>query len=350
MVAAGQTGTAPSGVEIPVFDGQVEADGTAQVRASLDLTTDGTDMWPWRTVDLLAPYGNEVFVERGVDLGGGAVEWCSLGYYRIETAGQDSPADGPIRIDGKDRMQAILDARLLAPVQFASSVTYGAVVTRLVQAVHPSAVIEWDDSTDTATLGRALIAEEKRWDFIDDLVKSRGKIWYWDHRGILVIKDPPSIASPVWDVNAGVDGVLVSVSRELSRQGVYNAVVASGEATGTDVPVRAVAVNRDPASPTYFYGPFGPVPMFYSSPFLRTTEQAASAAASLLSRQIGLPYNVDFSTIPNPALEPFDAIRLVFGKTSEVHVLEKVTIPLTPEGASTASTKEQTAILIGVEP
>lgn len=349
VVAAGQNGVTPIGTRIPIIDGKVDEDGTAAVRGSLDMTTDGTGQWPARSKDLLAPYGNEVFVERGVDLGGGVTEWCSLGYFRIDTAGQDNPPDGPIRMAARDRMQGVIDARLLTPVQFTSPRTYGGVVNQLIKQVYPSAVIEWDDSTSSATLGRDLITEEKRFEFIDDLVTSRGKIWYWDHRGVLVIRTPPTPYVPVWDVDAGANGVLVSLSRQLSRDGVFNAVVASGEAAGTDTPVRAVAVNSDKSSPTYYYGPFGPVPEFYSSPFLLRPDQAAQAAVALLTKKLGLPYNVDFTAIPNPALEPYDPVRLIYSNKvgSEVHVLQKITVPLTETGTLTASTREQTRILIG---
>lgn len=351
-VAAGQSGTAPVGTEISITDGsssKVELDSTAQVRGTIDLTTDGTGRWPARVADLLAPYGRELFIERGVQLGGGTSEWCSLGYFRIETVDQAAPPDGPIRVEGSDRNQGIIDARLLAPVQYLASATYGQVVSDLVTEVYPTAVIEWDDATDAEAIGRDLIAEEKRYEFIDDLVTALGKIWYWDHRGILVIRTPPAPSDPVWDVNAGEGGVLVTMSRTLSRKGVYNAVVASGEATGTDAPVRGVAVNDNPASPTYYGGAFGPVPRFYSSPFLLTPVQATDAAASLLTQQLGLPYNVDFTAVPNPALEPLDPVRITYSDRAapEVHVLQKLTVPLTESGTLDATTREQTVVLIG---
>jgi len=51
-----QTGTTPTGTRIPIEDGTVSLDGTADVRSTLDLTTDGTKMWPTTAASLLAPY------------------------------------------------------------------------------------------------------------------------------------------------------------------------------------------------------------------------------------------------------------------------------------------------------
>lgn len=352
VCATFQTGTDPDGEDVPILAGSVTLDGTADVRSTLDLTTDGTRMWPVYAADLLAPYGNEIYVERGVQYSAATIEWCGLGYFRIETPDQRQPPDGPIRIVAKDRMAGLIDARLLAPVQYASAVSYGAVVTQLVTQVYPTATIIWDDATNAVAIGRDVIVEENRYGFLDDLVRSVGKIWYWNHRGELVITDAPAVSDPVWDVQAGAGGVLVSMSRSLSRAGVYNAVVAVGEAADSATPVRGVAIDSSPTSPTYYYGRFGPVPRFYNSPFLTTDAQAEAAATAELSRQLGLPYNVDFSAVPNPALEPYDPVRIraSAGSGAETHVLETVTVPLVADAVMTATTREQTAVLIGTLP
>jgi hypothetical protein len=308
VVAAGQTGTDPTGTEIAIIGGDVQADATAAIRATLQLTT--STAFPERASDDLAPYGNEIFVRRGIAFGGGRVEWVSLGYFRIHSVEQDDDPDAPVRIAAQDRMAGIVEARLITPRQFAAATLYGSVVDDLVTEVYPWATIEWDDTTDGDALGRSLIAEEDRWQFLDDLVTSRGKIWYWDHRGVLMIRTAPDVDEPVWEVNAGASGVLIAVSRDLSRDGVYNAVVASGEALDTTEPPRAVAVDDNPLSPTYWEGAFGKVPRFYSSPFITTTDQAQATANAMLRAKLGLPYRVEFQAIVNPALEPWDPVAV----------------------------------------
>jgi hypothetical protein len=349
IVAPGLTGVNPAGTEIPILSGDVHIDGTANIGSTLDLTTDGQGMWPTAASDLLAPYGNELFVRRGIAFGNGTTEWVSLGYFRIQAPEQADAPNGPIRISAQDRMAGIVEARLIAPIQYQPGTTLGTIFTALVGEVYPWATIEWDDATDASTLGRALTAEEDRYKFLNDLVTAAGKVWYWNHRGVLRIETPPAPVDPVWDVNAGGDGVLVNVSRQLSREGVYNAVVATGEAADTEAPARAVAVDDNPESPTYWSGSFGKVPRFYSSPFLTTDAQAASAAEAMLTRSLGLPYSVDFTAVPNPALEPYDPVRVTYlDGRRETHLIERLTVPLAAEGALTASTREQTLIVIGV--
>lgn len=342
-----QTGTTPTGVKIDIIDGDVKLDGTAEIRSTLDLTTNGR--WPVFANDPLTPYGNEIYVKRGVKYSDGLIETVGLGYFRIQAPEQDRAPDGPIKIEARDRMAGIVDGRLLAPVQFLPGATLGFVFNTLVKQVYPSAVIEWDDASDTNVLARSAIADEDRYAFLDKIVRSLGKVWYWDHRGALVIKAVPNPAQPVVEVAAGEGGVLLKLSRSLTRQGVYNAVVATSDAIDATAPVRGVAIDNNPLSPTYFHGRFGPVPRFFASSFLTTQAQAQVAAEAMLRRNLGLPYSVDFTAVPNPALEPWDPIRTRVGRDgpAETHVLETLSIPLVAGVPLTGATREQTVVLIG---
>lgn len=349
VVAPGQTGTDPDGTEVPIFGGSVRLDSAADVRSLLDLTTDGARRFPSRSNRLLAPYSPEIFVERGVVFGGGSTEWVSLGYHRIDTPTQKTVPDGAILLACSDRMANIVDADLTAPRQYQSAQTFGAVVDDLVLDVLPSALVEWDDSTSAQAIGRDLLVERKRYEALRDLVTSVGKVAYFDHRGILVIKSPPDPGSPTYDVTHGKNGVLVEMSRELTRVGVHNGWVVTGESADSTSPVRAVVVDNNPDSPTYWYGDFGKVPGFFTSPVATNEATALDAAASLLRQSIGLPYRVDFGLIPNPALEPLDPIRVSYSDKDgrEKHVIETLVIPLTADVAMAGRTREQTVVIIG---
>jgi hypothetical protein len=342
-----QTGTNPVGQFITVFDGSVALDGKGDVRSTLDLTVDGTRKWPQHIDSAYAPYGNEIYIERGVELSDALVEYVGLGYHRIETPEQAGISDNPIRITAVDRMQGIIEARLLTPQQFIIGTTLGTVVTTLVQQVYPTATIEWDDATFAVPLVRSLIAEDDRYGFINDLVASRGKIWYWDHRGILVIKDAPPVTSVSFEVHHAAYGTLVDLKRVLTREQTYNAVVASGEAPDTNTPVTSTAIDDDASSPTYFYGRFGQKPFYYTSQFLTTEAQCLTAAEALLHQLVGLSYSISFGTIVNPALEPYDVVRLKFSHNEppQLHVLDTVDIPLTEGGVLSSNSRERRVTL-----
>lgn len=350
ICAPGQTGVNPVGTIIPILDGDVRTDATAPIRSSVDMTTDGYRMWPTAATDLLVPYGNELFIERGVVLGDGTTEWVSQGYHRLYDVEQDKVPNGAIRLSGRDRMSGLIDARLLAPRQFAATASVFAVVTTLVQEVYPTVVIEFDFTATTTLLGTPHIAEEDRHGFLLDLITSLGKVWYWDHEGKLQIRSAPDPAAPVWDVNHGADGVLVRMSRALKRDGVYNIVVATGEAPGKEAGVRGVAYDDNPDSPTYWKGTFGQVPEFYNSPFITSQAQAQAAAHAKVRSKIGLPYSVDLTAVPNPASEVLDPVRVTYSDRDrvEIHVLERISMPLVSGGPMQATAREQSTVLIGL--
>jgi hypothetical protein len=341
VVAPGQNQLTPTTLQtLAVESGTVTLDSTAQVRGSLSLTV--ADGWPPSTTSPVTPYGNELFVERGVVFGDGHTEWVSQGYYRINSVEQQSAPSGPLDLTCTDRMQGVVDARLTTPQVFAAGTPVLTVIQALIGAIYPWAVYDYDASLSTTLLASTQTTTDDRFGFLDDLITSYGMVWYWDYRGYLYIHQPPDPLTPVSTVASGQGGVLVSMERQLNRTGVYNGVVASGQDTGAGAVVSALVIDNNPASLTYWYGSFGQIPQFYSSSFITTQAQAVTAGQSLLVQSIGLPYNVDFSSVPNPALEPLDCIQLNYpGRSGESHVLSKVTIPLDAATALTASTRQQ---------
>lgn len=341
-----QTGVNPTGTEIPGIGGDVVSSASAAIRSTLHLTTSAP--WPATAADLLAPYGNEIFVERGIEFGNGLKEWVGLGYYRIETPEQEETPNGPVEVAASDRMAGIIAGRFLSPRQFLSSSTRGQVVDTLIKEVYPAAVTEWDDTgLRDGLLGRTIVAERDRYETLRDLVTSLGKIGYFDHRGIFVVRTASTVTgTPDWTVDAGANGVLVKMSRAITREGIYNVVVATGEATDTDPPSHATVADLSATSPTRYGGPFGPVPRFYTSPFITTDAQARDAASVLLRKNLGLPYQVSLEAVPNPALEPDDVIKVRYptgalSLRSEVHIVETVTIPLDSSTPVTLRTRKQ---------
>lgn len=342
-----QTGTDPDGEEIPIVAGAVTLDATADVRATLDLTTAGT--WPASPGDLLAPYGNEIYVERGVEVSG-TREWVGLGYFRIDRPDQDTAPDGPIRLSCSDRMAGIVDAKLATPITWESGHTFRQAFERMVYEVYPDVAIDYDFDPDGIALGRQVVVDEDRYGFLADWCRAISKVMHFDHAGTLVVASPPDQTSPVWTVDHGRDGVLTALSRSMDRQGIFNAVVAEGEAADGKPPVRAIAYDVGVNSPTYWWGRFGKIPRRYSSSLLARQAQAAQAATTLLSRSLGAPYSISFGIVPNPALEPLDPITVTYDDESpaEHHVIQTLDIGLGEGDAMTGTTREVSTVVIDV--
>lgn len=342
-----QTGEDPTGTEVKITGGGVDFDATAEVRATGSVTL--AEPWPTPRDLSIAPYGSEIFLARGIDLGANGVLWASLGYFRINDDRQGDAARGPVTVSLDDRMMTIIESRFLQPRQWLIGTLVGDIVEEVVTEVYPDAVIVWDDDSNLSQLGRSIIVEESRYEILDTIATGLGKIFYWNTAGQLVFETIPDEQTPVWTVNAGPRGVMVNADRSLSRDNIYNAVVVTGEGADQQEPVRAVAFNNQESSPTRFGGPFGRIPRFYSSPFITTQLQAENAAVNLLQRSLGATYDVGLSAVPNPALRPYDPIRVVYDDgTREMHVVERVSVPLTNDGTMNIATRESVIVSIGV--
>lgn len=341
LVEPGQYGVKPTGEEIPIVSGSVTLDITAKIRTTLDMTT--AHAWPEDASSGLTPYGNEVFVERGIVYGDETTEWVSQGYFRLYSVKQQDAPAGSIRITAKDRMSGLIDARPIAPIQYGRSASVSAVFEDLIGQVYPNAPILYDFDATSHTFSSDHVLGDDRYGFLRDIADSLGKVFYVDYAGRFVVASPPNPGEPVFTVNHGAGGVLTQLSRSLDRSAVYNGVVASGQQPGDEPPVRGVALDADPDSPTYWYGPFGKVPKFYTSTFLTTDQQCDDAAASMLERVRGLPYSIDLSMVPNPALEPLDVVSVAYRDrvAAETHVLEQLRIPLDSGGAMTGRTRKK---------
>lgn len=343
-----QTGTDPYGQPLDVNGGGITFDATADVWASGEITVSAA--WPGPNDETITVFGGEVYLARGVDIGAGGIAWAPMGYFRVTATAQDNAPNGLIRLTLDDRMMTIIESRLISPRFYAPGTTVAAVVDDLAGEVYPGLVVEYDSGSGAETLGRQITAEENRYEALVDIADGLGQIIYFDERGILRFADVPDATEPVWTIKAGADGVQVNANRSLTRIGVYNAVVARGEGMDDIPPVQAIAYDASPTSPTRWGGPFGMIPMFYASPFITTVTQARNAAIARLRRVLGAPYTVSLSVIPNPALRPYDPIRVVYADGSrEVHIVEKYSIPYDVTTAAGIDTREQSVTYVRVE-
>lgn len=373
-------GDPAGGTELRVLDGEVTLETDADVRGQLDVLVApelyGPDLFPEDPTDLLAPYGVELYVELIYDVVTDADPFVlPLGYFLVELVEQPDGPGSPVRVTGRDRSGLMLDQRLTAPRQYPAGSTLQTIVDDLLADALPGVPAVFPDGDGSDTIGRQLVVERDRWEAVLDLAVGRGLRAYFAADGQLTLDRPPDPTVPVFTVNAGPGGVLVSLQRSQSREGAFNGVVASGEAPSDRPPVRALVVDDDPASPTYWFatGPrrFGQVPRFYTSSLLTTVAQCEQAAAAILRDREGLPYRLDLGSVPAPQLEPDDVLdvrwysvqpppvlydaggqlQLPEPDRRELHTIRRVRIPCTNDEAQTCTTLRTTGdVLAVVEP
>jgi hypothetical protein len=321
--------------------GEVTIDGTSSgVRSTLSLTAAkdaGTVLW-----DLLAPTGTEVMPYRGIRFIDGTVELVPLGVFGIDSQRMGHGVDGTIDLTAPDRWARVQRARFLQP-----ATTNGNAINEAIRLATAAVPVAFSKTATSAASTKAQIWDRDRDAAIVELMQSAAAEMFFDRTGKLVARNVPKLTNlPVWTVDAGESGVLVSADRERNRSRTCNIVVALPENVDGAAPFAPqIAYDTDPGSPTFVGGSFGQVPMFYSSPLLTTAAQALAAAKAILGRVTGLAAQVSLESSVNPALDAGDVISVVLpGGTVETHLIDSVTIPLdagTPQKTTTRSTRPE---------
>jgi hypothetical protein len=329
---------------LPVAGGSVTADATSKVRRTATITIADPTLWPANPTDMLSPLGSELLIEYGIVIPGMAdPEWIPLITGGITKAARTLPTGSQgIPITLADRSARVAEDRFISPGQVGGgSTTVVQAITALVQHTLPGVVVI--DLTGSTAIAPTLDVDKDRWDAVEQLADAIGAEAFFDQLGRLVVRLQPTLAGPtVWEINTGSRGVLVERSDEATRDLVYNEVVATGQRTDGTSPVFADVVDTDPSSPTYWGGPFGKKPRFYSSPLLTTTLQATNAATALLERVRGQQASVSLTAITNPALEPGDVIKVRTSSTPQAHVIDTVVTSLEVRTAQQITTRSKT--------
>lgn len=328
---------------LPHEGGQVQVDWAASIRRTCSVTVADPTLIPRTPSDQLATYGSRLQISRGVYYGDGTKELVPLGVFRLDEVGGDVN-DGPVTLSGKDLSAVIADDKLTAP--WTASGTVVSAVTALVQRSLPD--VQVVSSIVDIPIGRKVYdIEADPWAACQEIAAAAGAVAYFTAGGTAAIATLPDIATatPVWDVAAGEGGAYIRASRSMTSDRVYNGVLARGENTADNVaPVSALVVDNDASSPTYWAGPFGRRPTFYSSPTLISTGACTNAATLKLAQAKAPNASGDLTSLPNPALEAGDVLRTIHPDgTRELHQVASFTVPLAADGdfpISTFSAKE----------
>ncbi len=325
-------------------DGSVKVDRGSETRRSLTLTVPNPRDFPVSPTDTFGVYGQQLYVERGVRYLDGTEERVPLGVFVI-TAVSGNVHEGPLTIAG-----AGMEVLVRRSKYETAASTGGRTATQFVQAALQEA-IPGASLVSTASRGSSSLAtktwdpDTDRWTAIREVATSIGAEVYCDAYGtfrMVDIPDPDVLGSPVWNVNAGPRGVMVSAEIALSSDDVFNKVIVTGENSSDNTPpVMGTATITDATDPLRYGGAFGKVTKRVSSSLVTTAVQATNMANSLLRKYRQANRSVTLRAVPNPALDAGDWIRADYGPVlpPELHLVQSFEIPLSVNGgASTIAT------------
>jgi hypothetical protein len=171
--------------------------------------------------------------------------------------------------------------------------------------------------------------QEDPWVALTDLATCIGYELYITADGTITATVPPSITGTIdWEYLQDENNVVLSVSRSMSAEGVYNGVQMQSQSSTY---AYGEAYNRDSLSPTSTVY-LGERPFKIESPYVRTANQAEAAAERLLPLYAGQP--ISWTQVPNPAMDVRDRVRLVEARLGidATVIVDALTVPLDPGG------------------
>jgi hypothetical protein len=292
--------------DIPITDGFERVDRNLGVPEYGTLVVPQiADGFNWTPIDdehPLAANGQRLFIEVGVDIGFGVIEWIPRGWFPIY---KSEVANDAVQVTFKGMLQWILEARLVSP--FAPTGNFTQAFRSLLE---PAINVTFDPTlVDRSVVASTGNFDDSRLDAMYHLLKAWPARARMTEDGDLYIYKPVT-ADSVLSLTNGVGGTVIYATGSSTREDAYNVVVARGtNASGT--PVQGVAYDLE--GPKRYGSDFNPlpVPFYFDSTFLHSDAIATAVAVAMLAdikRQTAKSYEV--SMLPHPALQVGDVVSL----------------------------------------
>lgn len=216
-----------------------------------------------------------------------------------------------IKITGRDYTKLCIQSKLTKATTFVKTQT----IEEVIRAVASNAGIKKLDVPDTGvTLEKDMTWERdtSRWDIIKEIAQAKSYQVYFDAYGYLkmVPMNDPLLTPPKLILNTGPRGNLVSRGVKTSDTQLFNHVTVVGESSDSTVPlVFGEAINENPNSPSAV-SKIGERTSNVSSPLVTSELQATNLAQQLLAVSSLEEFEIDWSSILLPWIEPGDIVEL----------------------------------------
>lgn len=295
-------------------------------------------MYPHGTDDLLAPFGNELRVFRGVTLGDGSSSYVWQVFRgRIRNVTQSS--DGSCTVECADRAADVQDVNFVSPRNSTAGSTITDEFQRLIVDALPDATFGVSDTFTKAV--EPLTWEFERASALDEMARSVGALWYPLANGDFVIRRFPwnVAATPVVMLTDLVGGTVNGWTARRSRDSIFNVVTVAGERLNGDDPVYATASDTTPGSPTSINGNFGIRSRLERLQTPSSAGGVASTARDLLTTYIAPIEEWNLNVVPDASQELGDVITVQVNSRQVIQTVTSLSVPLGLAGDMTISTR-----------
>ena len=319
------------------LNGSVSATLTSRVARTLTLSVPES-LYPNKTTDLLAPFGNEIRAYLGVTLGDGNTGY-SWPVFRGKIRTVTKTSGGDCQIYCGDRANEVLDVAFASPENSQPANLVFSEFQRLVAGALADATFGPSDTFLKRV--EALTWEFDRGSALDEIARSVGALWYPLANGDFVLRVIPwTIASPpVLTLTDQAGGTVNAWMRSRSREQIFNVVTVTGERLNGDAPVFATATDNNVLSPTFVGGNFGVKSVVERLQTPATQGGAQTTAETLLRNYVAPVEEWSLETVPDGALELGDVLRLLVDGVDVTQVVTGFSLPLDLSGNMSVSTR-----------
>lgn len=328
---------------LDTIGGSVSVDIDRAVRrdcSSIDVISSDGSLIPTSATSLLSPIsGAELYIDRGITFSDGTTEYVPLGVFNWTTVTSAFTSAGVvITLDGlQDRAQKIIQATYSKPYAINAATAVETVLATILKR-------GWSNVPGTGSFpatgqtvsNRSFAAEgdSDPWTDALDLANDFGYRLYFDVNGIARLQTVGGPLSSSIVTYSSSNPLVIDISRTLDSSDTYSGVIATASGTNMLKPFRATAYDTDPASPTYYLGPFGKRIRVFSSSAINTQALANTTATAELQRTLGLVEQVSWSQIPDPSLDVGDVVTLTYNELSlnRSYRIDRIDLPLDESG------------------
>jgi hypothetical protein len=286
------------------------------------------------TINNIDFLNTEVVLKTGFQYSNQQTELVTLGRFLIWDATLDFDSGDTISMEIYDRAKYLSMTNMVRPYDFSGIYTSAAIQTLVTASLPYSQTVSFGPGLQDVKLAGGSTFDTDHLSVIIQLAEMMGGKFLFDANGIpQVIKKPKidSTTTPsqsVLQVDCdSAQGNAVSLSRSITRDGLYNGIGVYGTAPSstTSQPI-GEAYDLNSGSKTYWNGPFGKSFLRIDRPELTSPSECATAAQAELAKSISTIQPSSFQMLPNPALEVGDIITIVYpdGTTDELHLVKSI--------------------------
>ena len=309
---------------------------------------------PTTAQGFMTPYGNELVLYRGITYSDATQELIQLGVFGLDDVDIDDQAnDLVITLTAGDRGVACQHAGFTDVYTIAPGTNVGTAIQTLISSLNTGLTINFAFAETTAVTPTTPIVfnpGDDPWAGACKMASDTGYELFFDPTGVctfLPVPNPLTAAVSMTYIE-GVGNTAVHLTRHISRTNAPNYIIRDGQGSGIAVPVRGVAQDSNPTSPTYTGGAYG-FQVDYQSSSLYVDQPTAQAAADAdLLLALGTIESIDVQSVPKPDTDVDDVVEVTrarSGLTAELYVVDSFTI-----GFGTAGVLDFTARQIGSFP